>query len=206
MSRRLIIEHVSVANLKPYGANARVHSPKQIAEIAASIEAFGFNSPVLVDKTDTIIAGHGRVAAAKKLGLATVPVIRLEHLTDAQKRAYILADNKLAERAGWDRDILAIELQHLTTIDTDFDVTVTGFEMGEIDLLLSEIKPKADAADVVPPLMPGPAVIVIPLGLAVLATEFIWARRWLRKARKMFKQAKDRVTGSSKKQPSAQNR
>ncbi len=149
MSRCLAIEHASVFALKPCGANARVHSPKQIAEIAASIEAFGFNNPVLVDKTNTIIAGHGRVAAAKKLGLETVPVIRLEHLTDAQKRAYILADNKLAEKAGWDREILAIELQHLTTIDTDFDVTVTGFEMGEIDLLLGEIKPKADAADVV---------------------------------------------------------
>ena len=158
MSRHLAIDHVSVTALKPYGANARVHSPKQIAEIAASIMAFGFNNPVLVDKTGTIIAGHGRVAAANKLGLDTVPVIRLEHLTDAEKRAYILADNKLAEKAGWDREILAIELQHLTTIDTDFDVTVTGFEMGEIDLLLGEIKPKTDAADVVPPPVPGPAV------------------------------------------------
>ena len=158
MSRRLAIELVSVSALKPYGANARVHSPKQVAEIAASIKTFGFNNPVLVDKSDTIIAGHGRVAAAKKLGLDTVPVIRLEHLTDAQKRAYILADNKLAEKAGWDRDILAIELQHLTALDLDFDVTITGFEMGEIDVLLSENKPKVDAADVVPTQQPGPAV------------------------------------------------
>jgi DNA modification methylase len=158
MSRRLAIEHVPVADLKTYGANARVHSPKQVAEIAASIRIFGFNNPVLVDKTGSIIAGHGRVAAAKLLGLEFVPVIRLEHLTDAQKRAYILADNKLAEKAGWDREILAIELQHLTTLDLDFDVTVTGFEMGEIDLLLGEIKPETDAADVVPSPRPGPAI------------------------------------------------
>ncbi len=158
MSRRLAIEHVPVADLKPYSANARVHSPRQVAEIAASISEFGFNNPVLVDRTGTIIAGHGRVAAAKKLGLEVVPVIRLEHLTDAQKRAYILADNKLAEKAGWDREILAIELQHLTSLEIDFDVTVTGFEMAEIDVLLGEFKPKADAADVMPSPRPGPAV------------------------------------------------
>ncbi len=158
MSRRLAIEHVLVADLKPYSANARIHTPKQVAEIARSISEFGFNNPVLVDKTGTIIAGHGRVAAAKKLGLEVVPVIRLEHLTDAQRRAYILADNRLAEKAGWDREILAIELQHLTTLDIDFDVTVTGFEMAEIDLLLGELKPKTDVADVLPPPRSGPAV------------------------------------------------
>ena len=100
MSPRLSIEHVSAATLKAYGRNARVHSPKQIAEIASSIKAFGFNNPVLIDSTGTIIAGHGRVEAAKKLGLETVPCLRLEHLSDAQKRGYILADNKLAEKAG----------------------------------------------------------------------------------------------------------
>ncbi len=156
----LEIEHLSLAALKPYGGsgNARTHSPKQIAEIASSIKAFGFNNPVLIDKAGTIIAGHGRVEAAKKLGLETVPVIRLEHLTDAQKRAYILADNKLAEKAGWDREILAIELQHLTSLDIDFDVTVTGFEMAEIDLLLGEVDAKPDADDIVPPTQSGPAV------------------------------------------------
>ncbi len=154
----LAIEHHSVAGLKPYGGNARTHSSKQIAEIASSIKAFGFNNPVLIDKAGTIIAGHGRVEAAKKLGLESVPVIRLEHLTDAQKRAYILADNKLAEKAGWDREILAIELQHLTSLDLDFDATVTGFEMAEIDLLLGEVDAKPDAGDIVPATQTGPAV------------------------------------------------
>jgi len=145
----------SPEDLRPYTRNARTHSPKQIAEIAASIKAFGFNNPVLIDKDNGIVAGHGRVEAAKLLGLATVPTIRLEHLTDAQKRAYILADNKLAEKAGWDREILAIELQNLMEIELDFDISATGFEMPEIDLLVEglEAKPaKADPADEVPAL------------------------------------------------------
>ena len=152
------IEHHAPSELRSYDRNARVHSPKQIAEIASSIKAFGFNNPVLIDKAGTIIAGHGRVEAAKKLGLDGVPCLRLEHLSDAQKRAYILADNKLAEKAGWDREILRIELQHLTTLDLDFDVTITGFEMAEIDVLLGEAEAKPDAADVVPPPADGPAV------------------------------------------------
>ena len=130
MSQKLLaIEHLPPGSLKPYDRNARTHSPKQIAQIAASIKAFGFNNPVLIDKDNGIIAGHGRVEAAKLLGHATVPCVRLEHLNDAQKRAYILADNRLAEKAGWDPEILKIELQHLTSLDLDFDVTVTGFEM-----------------------------------------------------------------------------
>lgn len=156
----LKIDHRSPGELKPYARNARTHSQMQIAEIAASIEAFGFNNPVLIDKSDGIVGGHGRVEAAKQLGLATVPTIRLEHLSDAQKRAYILADNKLAEKAGWDREILAIELQHLTSLDLDFDVTVTGFETPEIDVLISQIEgapQKPDPADAVPEVV-GPAV------------------------------------------------
>ena len=150
----------SPAELRPHARNARTHSPKQIAEIAASIKAFGFNNPVLIDKDNGIVAGHGRVEAAKLLGLATVPTIRLEHLSDAQKRAYILADNKLAEKAGWDREILAIELQNLMEIELDFDISATGFEMPEIDVLIEglEGKPaKADPADEVP-VVEGPAV------------------------------------------------
>ncbi|MBA4174913.1 MAG: DNA methylase N-4, partial [Hyphomicrobium sp.] len=153
MSKSLTIEHRPPGDLKPYALNARTHSPKQIAEIAASIRAFGFNNPVLIDKDGGIVAGHGRVEAAKLLGLATVPTIRLEHLTEAKKRAYILADNKLAEKAGWDREILAIELQHLMSIEVDFDITATGFELPEIDVLIDELeaKPaKADPADEVP--------------------------------------------------------
>lgn len=157
----LAIEHLPTAALRPYARNARTHSPKQIAQITASIREFGFNNPVLIDRDGEIIAGHGRVAAAKKLSLDTVPCVRLEHLTEAQKRAYILADNRLAEKAGWNRDILAIELQHLTEIDVDFDVTVTGFEMAEIDLLLGagdKLDVKADPADAVPDIVDGPAV------------------------------------------------
>lgn len=132
----LAIEHLPTRALRPYARNARTHSPKQIAQIAASIREFGFNNPVLIDRDGEIIAGHGRVAAAKKLGLDSVPCVRLEHLSEAQKRAYILADNRLAEKAGWDGEILAIELQHLIEIEVDFDVTITGFEMAEVDLLL----------------------------------------------------------------------
>lgn len=157
----IAIEHLPTASLRPYARNARTHSPKQIAQIAASIREFGFNNPVLVDRTGEIIAGHGRVAAAKKLGLATVPCVRLEHLTETQKRAYVLADNRLAEKAGWDRGILAIELQHLTEFGVEFDVTVTGFEMAEVDLLLGpgdKSSAKADPADALPEIAPGPAV------------------------------------------------
>ena len=149
------IEHCPPGDLKPYARNARTHSKKQIAQIAASIDQFGFNNPVLVDKGGVIIAGHGRVEAAKQLSLETVPVIRLEHLTDAQRRAYIVADNRLAEKAGWDREILAIELQNLMTEDLDFDVAITGFEVPEIDVLLGELDPKpekADPADRIPPI------------------------------------------------------
>ena len=157
---KLTIEHRPPGELKPYTRNARTHSPKQIAEIAASITAFGFNNPVLIDKDGGIVAGHGRVAAAKQLGLATLPTIRLEHLSEAEKRAYILADNKLAEKAGWDREILAIELQNLMELELDFDVSITGFELPEIDVLIDglEAKPaKADPADEVP-VVEGPAV------------------------------------------------
>ena len=154
----LTITSLPVGSLKPYDRNARTHSAKQIAQIAASIKAFGFNNPVLIDKDGGIIAGHGRVEAAKLLGIKTVPCVRLEHLTDAQKRAYILADNKLAEKAGWDPEILRIELQHLTSLDLDFDVSATGFEMPEIDVLLSDAAPESDPADEVPAIEPGPAV------------------------------------------------
>ncbi len=131
---------VALDRLKPYKTNARTHSNKQIAKIAASIRRFGFNSPVLIDDKGEIIAGHGRVAAAKRLGLAAVPTLRLSHLSPTEKRAYILADNKLAEKAGWDREMLAIELQGL--IDLDFEVDLTGFEIPEIDVILED----ADAA------------------------------------------------------------
>jgi ParB-like nuclease domain len=130
------IELVAVARLKPYVANARTHSKKQIRQIADSIQRFGFTNPVLIDDEGMIVAGHGRVAAAKLLKLTAVPALRLSHLSDAEKSAYILADNRLAEKAGWDKELLAIELQGL--IELDFDVEITGFEMPEIDLVLED--------------------------------------------------------------------
>ena len=134
--RGLAVEYKSVAVLKPYHRNARTHSRKQIRQIAESISRFGFTNPVLVDDDLSIIAGHGRVEAAKLLGLVEVPCLRVSHLSVAEKRAYILADNRLAEKAGWDREILAIELQGL--IDLEFDMDLTGFETAEIDLILDE--------------------------------------------------------------------
>jgi DNA modification methylase len=137
-----------VATLKPYANNPRKHSKAQVRQIAASIEAFGFTNPVLVDAEGTILAGHGRVEAAKLLKLAEVPTLCIDHLTEAQKKAYIIADNRLAERSGWDDDILAIELQALMTMDATFDVTVTGFEMAEIDLKVQGIDdPDMDGDD-----------------------------------------------------------
>lgn len=125
-----------IARLKPHDRQARTHSKRQTRKIAASIERFGFVNPVLVDGDNGIIAGHGRVEAAKSLGWTEVPTLRVEHLSEAEKRAYILADNRLAEEAGWDREILAIELQGL--IDVDFSVELTGFDLAEVDQILEE--------------------------------------------------------------------
>src|ERR1700720_4394530 len=132
------IERVSVQSLKPYPRNARRHSRAQIKQIAASIERFGFSNPVLIADDGEIVAGHGRVAAAKLLGIETVPAVRLSHLSEVERRAYVIADNKLALNAGWDRELLAIELQGL--IDIDFDVELTGFSPTEIDLVLDEAR------------------------------------------------------------------
>jgi ParB-like nuclease domain len=142
------LQYRPVGDLKNNPRNARVHSKHQIRQIASSIKAFGFTNPVLLDKDNTIVAGHGRVAAAKLLGISDVPTIRLENLSSDQLRAYVLADNRLAEKAGWDKSILAIELQHLISIESDFDVTVTGFEIPEIDLVLSTPSAKPDPDDV----------------------------------------------------------
>ncbi len=140
----MAIQAVPVANLRPFARNARIHSKKQINQIARSIERFGFTNPVLVSNDNEIIAGHGRVEAAKLLGQESVPTVCLSHLTAAQRKAYVIADNKLAQNAGWDRDVLAIELQGL--IDLDFDVEVTGFSLAEVDLLLDEAKESSPEA------------------------------------------------------------
>ncbi len=133
--RGLRIEHRPLGDLVPYARNARTHSPAQVALIAGSIREYGFTNPVLVDGGNGIIAGHGRVLAAGQLGLATVPVIELAHLSPAQRRAYILADNRLAEQAGWDQDLLGIELAELAGLGVD--LADLGFEAGEIDALLN---------------------------------------------------------------------
>ncbi len=125
-----------VERLQPYAKNARTHSDEQVDQIAASMREFGFTNPILVDSADGIIAGHGRLMAAKRLGLSTVPVIVLDHLTDAQRRAYILADNKLALNAGWDEGLLAQELADLQ--DEGYDLALTGFNDDELDALLDE--------------------------------------------------------------------
>jgi hypothetical protein len=124
----------AVAHLRPFANNARTHSAKQIRQIADSIVKFGFTNPVLIGDDDEIIAGHGRVEAAKLLGLQSVPTLRLSHLDAAQRRAYVLADNKLALGAGWDRDALAAELQAL--VDMKCEVGVAGFSVDEIELVL----------------------------------------------------------------------
>jgi DNA modification methylase len=132
----LAVTYVPVDALVPYPRNARTHSKNQIRKIADSIRTFGFTNPLLVENSNVIVAGHGRWEAAKLLGLRDVPTIRLAYLTEEQIRAYIIADNRLAEKAGWDRSILAIELQHLLSIDADFDITITGFEVPEVDLVI----------------------------------------------------------------------
>ena len=131
------IESVPIESLIPYARNARTHSEEQVAQIAGSIREFGFTNPVLIDGEGGIIAGHGRVMAARKLGLADVPCIRLSHLTEAQRRAYIIADNKLALNAGWDNQMLALEFQDLQGMG--FDIELTGFALGDINELLAEL-------------------------------------------------------------------
>ena len=121
--------------LVPYARNARTHSEAQVAQIAGSIREFGFTNPVLIDAADGIIAGHGRVMAARALGLSDVPCIRLAHLTETQRRAYVLADNRIALNSGWDADMLALELTELR-ID-DFDLSLLGFDVPELDKLLN---------------------------------------------------------------------
>src|SRR5215213_11441957 len=130
------LENLCPGSLRPYPRNARTHSKKQIRQIAESIRRFGFTAPVLIDRANMILAGHGRVAAAEHLGLETVPCRRIETMTEAEKRAYVVADNKLALNAGWDEEILAEELKGLLAEDVEFDIEVTGFSIAEIDGLV----------------------------------------------------------------------
>jgi ParB-like chromosome segregation protein Spo0J len=147
------IERLPTDSLKPYGRHARTHSDEQIAMIMGSVAAFGFVGAIIADENSRILAGHGRWEAAKRLGYADVPVVRVGHLTEDEIRAFIIADNRLAERAGWDREVLAIEFQHLTQLDLGFELDVTGFSVGEIDLIIGEAEEAEagiDPADEIP--------------------------------------------------------
>jgi DNA modification methylase len=147
----MIINNKKVTELIPYVNNARTHSEEQVIQIAASIKEFGFTNPVLIDGENGIIAGHGRLMAAKKLGLEEVPTIELSHLSEAQRKAYILADNKLALNSGWDNDLLAIEFAELKLLD--FNLDLTGFSSEEIGALTpEEIPPGLTDEDSVPEL------------------------------------------------------
>ena len=140
--RQLQCDDIAIDRLKPWPRNARTHSKKQLRQIADSIDRFGFTNPILIDASNTILAGHGRVEAARLLGLAEVPCVRLEHMSAEEKRAYVLADNKLALNAGWDEEILAEELKELLAVDLDFDIGLTGFTVAEIDSLVDGLEPE----------------------------------------------------------------
>lgn len=131
------IEYLKIGTLSAYETNSRTHSADQIAQIAASIKEFGFTNPVLVDADNTIIAGHGRVEAAKQMVMDEVPCLRLSHLSEAQRKAYVIADNKLALNAGWDDELLRQEIAELK--DIEFDISLLGFSEEELNLIESEI-------------------------------------------------------------------
>jgi hypothetical protein len=161
-SRKLAVIYRSIGELKPDPANPRRHSKKQIRKIARSIKALGFNVPILIDRDDNIIAGHGRLLAARELGWREVPTVCLDHLTRAQARAFMIADNRLTELATWDDRLLAQQLKDLSFLGLDFSLELTGFEMGEIDLRIASLEDMPeqddDPADAVPEVSAGPPV------------------------------------------------
>ena len=151
---RMSVAYRQIDDLKPDPANPRRHTRKQVRQIAESIKAFGFNVPILIDRYGNIIAGHGRWLAGREFGMTEVPTLCLDHLTPAQARAFMIADNRLTEISVWDDRLLARQLKELSLIGLDFDIEVTGFEMGEIDLRIASLddpaQAEADPADVVP--------------------------------------------------------
>jgi DNA modification methylase len=154
LSPRLAITYMASASVKLNLKNPRRHTDKQVEQIARSIRAFGFSVPIAVDSNLTVIAGHGRVLAARMLGMVELPTIRLDHLSDAQLKAFMVADNRLAENSVWDDRLLAEQLKSLSEVELDFSLEVTGFEMGEIDVIIEGAAPGAeganDPADVLP--------------------------------------------------------
>ncbi|MGO9144728.1 MAG: site-specific DNA-methyltransferase [Desulfomonilia bacterium] len=161
MSTKLTIACLPISALKLNPKNPRKHTNRQIRQLAQSIQALGFNVPILLDRDNNVIAGHGRILAASQLGMREVPTIRLEHLTKEQATAFMIADNRLTEIAIWDDALLAEQLKILSEVDLDFSLEVTGFSMGEIDLRiegLSSAEGKDDPADKLPPLPMGAPV------------------------------------------------
>ncbi|WP_308515821.1 DNA methyltransferase [Sphingomonas flavescens] len=144
-TENLSITYRDPKSLTPSASNSRTHSAKQVGQLAKSIKTFGFNNPILLDSRGEIVAGHGRVLAAIQLGLDTVPTVGLHHLSPEEKRAYLLADNKLAELAGWDQQLLAVEFSDLLSLDLDFDLTDTGFEMPEMEVLIERARHDDDS-------------------------------------------------------------
>jgi len=143
----LKIEYIPLSQIREYGKNAKLHPDKQLQQLAISYKRFGFNNPILIDEVDEIIAGHGRKAAAELAGMDVVPVIRLSHLSEAQKRAYRLADNKISEMGGWDTEMLKLELAEIEVICEDFDITDTGFDTLEIDSMSAPEKADKEKVD-----------------------------------------------------------
>jgi ParB-like chromosome segregation protein Spo0J len=144
---RLAVRHEPIVALRLDPQNPRLHSRKQVLQIANSIRSFGFNVPVLIDAENSVIAGHGRVLAAKALGWTEVPVIAIEHLDAAQRRAFAIADNRLTENSTWDDRLLAVQLKELSILDLSFDIEATGFDMGEIDFRIESLREKPEAPD-----------------------------------------------------------
>jgi ParB-like chromosome segregation protein Spo0J len=158
-TNRLALEYLPLSSLTLDPENARIHKPAQVRQIARSIKAFSFNVPVLVDQAGKVLAGHGRVLACQHLGWTEVPVIRIEHLTPEQARAFAIADNRLTENSSWDEALLGQHLKILSEINLDFCLEATGFNIGEIDLKIESLgdAPAEDDPDEAP-LPPGPAV------------------------------------------------
>ena len=168
-ARCLRVVYRAIDQLKPDPTNARRHSKKQIRQIANSIEGFGFNVPILIDRDGNVIAGHGRLLAARELAMTEVPTLCLDHLTPAQARVFMIADNRLTEIATWDDRLLAQQLKDLSLIGLDFSLELTGFEMGEIDLRIASLEDGPDRAD-----DPADAVPNVPARPAVSKIGDIW--------------------------------
>ena len=152
------IVRIPIGDLKLDPRNARVHSERQIEQLAKSIANFGFLWPVVIDGSRRVIAGHGRMAAAQRLGFQDVPTISIHHLSESQRRAFVIADNRIAEQASWDETLLAEQFKELLDLDLDFDLEATGFEVGEIDVLIEGVSPvvkgTSDSADDLPETKP----------------------------------------------------